>query len=742
MRSETRAETSSETPLGLRRSPALLEGAAATVETPPVYGIGSQIGARLGREINLYGQAEMRRAGTVIRGERLTYWQTDDEISAVGNVRMLREGNVFTGPELRYQVDAEQGHFDSPKFSLPRYSGHGQAQGIDFLGPGRLRMSEASYTTCKADNPDWYLRARAINVDETTEEGEGESGQVIFKGRPILWAPSLGFPLGEQRRSGFLAPTFSLATKTGPQVLSPYYFDIAPNRDFTAYTRMMSLRGVQLGGSFRYLEPTAFGETRFELNPSDPVTHSSRYFWSSQQTWTNFYGWSGNWLAKGVSDDNYFVDYANSILTSSEHSLPRTINAARGFGDWTLLLSATKYQNILEASAAPPYERVPQIAATWTKRDYQGLDMGAVLDATVFRRPLADSLQGLRLVANPSISMPIVDPGWFVTPRLGLHSAAYQFDQNPAGMNALSIVVPSFSVDSGLIFERDTALWGRAWRQTLEPRLFYLYTPYRDQSAFPLFDTAVADFNFSQLFSENRYIGNDRVGDANQVTAALVSRLIDPATGAESLRVAAGERFYLSPSRVLIPGQLISSDTRSDLLLAASAILKKGLSVDAGVQYSVGEATIPVANGAVRWHGEDNTVFNTVVRYQREALGQFDTSWRLPVGFGVYSLGRLNYSFLRDTLDPSTGSLVPATRGVVEGLLGVEYREDCWALRLVMQRFLTAASTSTTALFVQLELSGFGRLGNNPLAILQRNIPGYRLATDRPALPSRYFGYE
>ena len=728
--------------IALRLERALSETVAAQSDGRPAYGFGARVEGRTEREVTLRGNAEIRKGGTVVRAERLTYYAQDDELVGVGQVRVTRQGNVFTGPELRLKIDANEGVFTAPSYLLPLYRGSGKAAELEFLGPERLALRDATFTTCRPEDPDWHLRARSIEIDQGKHEGVGRSAELYFKDRKIVGLPRFGFPLGDERRSGFLAPGFAFTTRTGPEFVVPYYWNIAPNRDLTLYPRFMQRRGLQLGGHFRDLEPTSVSDVRFELTPVDSLTNTSRSFWSVNHAYTDIAGWGGVLNMRGVSDDNYFVDFSRSILASADRVLPREVSAVRGFGDWTVMMRATTYQNILDARLAPPYERVPQLNALWSRRDVGGFDAESMFDATRFRRPLLDTAEGARLVAFPKLSYPILRPGWFFVPKLGLHMSSYSLDTNGAYPTTLNRTVPILSVDSGLVFERSTRVLGREVTQTLEPRLFYARSPYRDQSAFPVFDTAVADFSFAQLFSDNTFVGNDRVADVNQLTTAVVSRLIEPATGAESLRLAFGQRQYFSDQRVAIPGSAPRTDKRSDLLFAASASLDRANSLDAGLQYSMRDSLIPRLNLMWRHLPGDGRILNAGVRYLRNELGQLDASARWPLAAQWTALGRMNYSWLTERVDPATGSLVDAKPGIIEGVLGVEYLQDCWVSRFVMHRFVTAAGRSTSALFLQVELTGLGRVGSDPFDILRRNIPGYRLPTDRPAQPSRFFGYE
>lgn len=726
----------------LKLDPVLSELRATITEGRPVYGSGERIEGRTGRETTFQGNAEVRKGGAVIRADRLTYYEADDELLAAGHVRVTRQGNVFTGPELALKLDANTGWFESPSYYLAAYDGRGHAERIDFLGPQRMRLIDASYTTCQFDDPDWILLARTMTLDQEKDEGSGRSASLYFKGVKILAAPVFAFPLSDKRRSGVLTPSASLTSRSGLDVVVPYYWNIAPNRDLTLYPRVSTRRGLQMGAEFRYLQPTFYGKAAVEWNPADRVTGSNRYFYSLDNIFTNLAGWSGAWTLRGVSDDNYFVDYGRSILASSERLLPRVFSASRSLPNaWSVQVGVQTWQSILDARPGP-YERVPQLQFRNVVRDAYGFDIDTVLDATRFRAPSARQPDGWRSVANSQLSYPIVRPGWFLVPKAQVHLAAYQIDSGTerAFGDTAGSAVPTFSIDSGLVFERPTRFFGRPVTQTLEPRLFYAYTPYHDQSDLPVFDTTVSDFNFAQLFSENTFVGYDRVADVNQLTAAAVSRLIDPATGAERFRFAVGQRIYFSPQRVSIPGVAPRTDERSDVLLAASGELGRYQGFDTGLQYSVQDRNVPRLTTLWRYRPPDGRILNAGLRYRRDEIGQFDTSFRWPVTSRWTALGRLNYSFLQEGRDPVSG--VPNERGVVESVLGFEYNACCWGTRFVVQRFRTAVGRSTTAFFIQLELKGLGRLGTDPFGILQRNIPGYRLPGDRPEVPSRYFGYE
>jgi LPS-assembly protein len=302
---------------------------------------------------------------------------------------------------------------------------------------------------------------------------------------------------------------------------------------------------------------------------------------------------------------------------------------------------------------------------------------------------------------------------------VSLHATSYALENPAVGPANFSRVVPTFSLDSGLVFERDTHFFNNPATQTLEPRLFYVNTPFRDQHLFPNFDTAEATFNFSQIFSENRFTGSDRISDANQLTAALVSRYIEP-SGAERMRFAIGQRFNFSEQRVsLDPAGTVTNASRSDLLLAANGRLTSSVTLDSGIQYSPSLHSLANANYGVQWQPAPKKVLNAEYRYLRATaavpttLEQLNLSGQWPVSNRWYAVGRVSYSL--------------PDRKTVESLLGMEYNADCWIFRLVGQRYATATAQSNTAIFLQLELNGLSKIGSNPLDVLRRNIPGYQV---------------
>lgn len=685
----------------------------------PVTIHAEQMTGRPDREVHLERDVEVTRGPTTVTADQATYNIVEDQIEASGNVRMRRQGNTYTGNELKLKMDSGQGFILRPTYHIGRNNAQGAADSIDFQARDRATVNDGSYSTCEGPDPDWYLKSDTIDLDTGREIGFARKGVLYFKDVPILAVPAMSFPLSEDRKSGFLPPTVGTTNKGGLEVAVPYYLNIAPNRDLTLFPKIYARRGFQLGADGRYLGATYTGETRFEALFNDRQTGTNRYAITSTHSQTLSSAWSYAWNLNAASDDTYPDDFSNTITAASQRLLLRDLVTTYSGSFWSSSARVSNYQ-VLQDPAAPiarPYDRLPQLTLQAGRYDVDGFDWTVNSELTRFWHP--DLVRGNRLFVNPRISYPIVAPGYFLTPKLSLHASEYELDnQAPGAPTSLSRVLPTLSLDSGLVFERDASFFGQPMTQTLEPRLFYVYTPFQDQSQFPVFDTAQADLSFAQLFSENRFVGNDRISDSNQLTAAVTSRYVE-ADGSERMRFAVGQRFYFTPQRVTLG--TTSDDSRSDLLLLASGRVSARLNVDANVQYSQSDHKVDRAGYSTHWQPAPKHVLN--LEYQRDVfynLEQFDVSGEWPLAQRWYGVGRTNYSLLDNK--------------VAEALAGIEYKADCWVFRVVAQRIPTAADKATSALFFQLELNGLTRLGSNPLDVLRNSIPGYQLV-NQPGNP-------
>ena len=704
-----------------------LKPARETVGELPVFVQGMRISGESGRFTHVEGDAELRKQDTVIKADIIDYAQVSDELDASGNVRIVRRGDLFTGPELKLKLDARTGYFLSAEYLLANDRARGNASRIEFLGPDSYRATDATYTTCGPGKDDWFMQVGELKLDYGRDLGEAEDAKLFFLGKQILYLPSISFTLNDRRKSGFLTPSFGSSVQNGQEFQFPYYWNMAPNRDLTVTPRLMTKRGLQTTASFRYLGETYRGEARGEVLPSDQQTRTTRSGFSILHQQTLMPGLTGYLNASRVSDDTYFTDLSNRISATSQTFLPREGYLVYGAQWYTLYARALSYQTLSDPlnPVVSPYSRLPQLTFNTRRYDAGGFDLNFNAEYNRFSHPTL--VTGGRTHINPSVSYPLLASGAYVIPKVSWLGTSYSLANNAPGTpDTFTRSVPALSVDSGLTFERPLAYLGQNYTQTLEPRLFYLRVPAREQSGIPVFDSGLADFNFAQIFSENIYSGPDRIADANQMTSAVTTRLLSQKDGREQLRFTVGQRFYFTEQRVTLPGETPRSNRSSDILASFSGAVAPNVKYDTTLQYNPNRKEIQRISHGVRYMPEPGKTFSASYRYQRDFIEQLDFAGQWNFGGGWHGVGRYNYS-LRD------GRLV-------ESLAGVEYDGDCWVGRVVLQRFATASQRASTGIFFQLELNGLSRLGSNPLEILRRNIPGYTKLNENQELQPRTFG--
>ncbi len=696
----------------------------------PTFTRAQNVEGSIDERLILRGDAEMRRGGTVVRGDTITYTQATDIVNVEGHARVFRDGASFSGPRLDLRVDEQTGTMPDASYTYAARRGRGDATLIEFLGSERALMQNARFTTCGPGDNAWWVQAESIEFDGLDETATATFATLYFKGLPILASPILRFPTSDRRKSGFLTPSFGLSSTLGTDIKTPYYFNLAPNYDYTLTPRVMSKRGVLLENELRYLNPNHRGTLVYDIIPKDQEFGHSRDFKAVRYEYASPAGFGAGINYNRVSDDRYFVDFASTIVDTSQKVLPQDGYVAYSQPYWNTSVRITKNQTLQDPNTlqtvAKPYERVPQVSVNGYVADWNGFEAAAALEGTRFQHPTLES--GDRYLADVRAAYPILAAGWFVIPRARISSVKYDLKPQLGNDASQTRTLPILSLDSGLIFERDVGWFGRAAQQTLEPRLFYAYIPFRDQSKLPNFDSALADLNYAQLFSENIYSGSDRISEANQLTAALTTRILDNETGAERLRASIGQRYYFTDQRVTLPGETPRTANATDVLAALTAQLGRSWAVDLAAQYAAERSEFVRATAGVRWQPRRASVLSAYYRFQTNGISQIDLSGQWPLSNSWYGVGRFNYS-LQD-------------RRLIDMVAGLEYQQECWLVRFVVQRFATTATTATTNFYVQLELSGLANIGSSAANLLRRNIPGYQSLNPVPREPGRFDYYE
>ena len=678
-------------------------------EETPLFISAQQLGGKKGKQVEAIGEVELRKRGQVISADRMLYLLDSKDLIADGAVQIEQDNNVIQGPYLKLNLDSNIGDMTQPTFHFGENNARGKADTLLIQGKQNYALHNVSYTTCPADNDDWLLKVRELEIDRNTQIGVAHHARVEFMGVPILYTPWMDFALNNQRKSGFLGPVFGSTVQGGSEMTLPYYWNIAPNRDATLAPRVMIKRGLLLNNEFRYMESTYSGEAHLDVLPGDRITNRTRSRLSLMHTQNLGYGLNGSVNFNKVSDDAYFRDLSGTVSSTSQTNLVREGVLSYGSSWWNASARVQSFQTLQDPSApvVAPYRRTPQINMV-ARQTLDKANVSLSGEFVDFRHPTSPN--GQRLVLYPSVSYPLVaKPAFYLTPKLGLHNTYYIMGANNTLPNT-SRTVPIFSLDSGVTLERDWNLAGQDFIQTLEPRAYYVYIPYRDQNQLPNFDSAQADFSFAQIFTENRFFGSDRIGDANQMTLALTSRLLDPSSGAERLRVAIGQRFSANTPQVNLVVPTATSN-KSDILLAASGRLTPAWSLDSTFQYNPNQSHSEKFNVAARYQPEGGKVLNLGYRFTRNSLRQTDLSTQWPLSGRWHAVARWNYS-LQDSR-------------ILESLGGLEYNENCWTIRLVAQRFATATQQVSTGFFVQLELNDLVAVGPDPLALLRQSVPGY-----------------
>jgi len=679
------------------------------------------------------GNVNIDRADQNLKADEVRYNKTTNVVDAEGNVRYRDSSIAINSTRTHVELDTDKSQFDNSQYHLYDNNGHGTAKKIYRDNPDVTHMEKVTYTTCPPGNKDWELSSDKVELDHPEDQGSARDAVVRFKGVPVFYTPYITFPLSDKRKSGFLTPAFGSSSKSGVDASIPYYWNIAPNQDATFTPRYLGKRGAQLQGEYRYLSKNSKGRVNLEALPDDRAFNDDRLAVSFRHNQTLSPKWTSDILYNYVSDKRYFEDLGNSLSSSSTTHLARHLKLNYSDDHFDFIGNLEGFQTIDRTipAASRPYNRLPQLlfAANFENQPL-GLTYGFNGEFVHFDRDTG--IIASRVDVKPTISLPIRKRGWFVEPKAAFRFTQYDLGNNMPGTDDTpSRSVPILSLDSGLFFERNTELASTGFIQTLEPRVFYLYKPFRNQNGLivnnagtPIvFDTSELDFSFAQLFRDERFTGGDRVSDANQITVALTTRLLESESGKERLRASIGQIFFLKDRRVTLPGEKIARASTSDLAAEIGASLTDNLSAIAGLEWDTDDDAINKGVARVHYQSDNKHIVNLAYRKRRANLARTSTSRRAdleqtdfsffwPVTRQWAAIGRWNYS-------------VRAGR-TLEGLAGFEYDNCCWALRLVGRQFLNDINgDENNAVFLQLQLKGLTNFGNKVDSLLEEGILGY-----------------
>jgi LPS-assembly protein len=735
-------------------------------------------------EIGSYqGRVELKRADQQASSNAANYDSVSELLDLHGNVFYSEEELSLYTESANLKLASDEARLRDALFISPTTPLRGRANAVYRDSKTQSRYKDVAYTSCEPGNQDWIVHATDLKMNKTTGDGSAKNAWLEFKGVPVFYSPYLTFPIDDRRKTGFLAPSFGNTQKGGFNFSAPFYWNIAPNFDATLRPRYYTKRGALLAGDFRYLTESLKGAINAEFMPDDSIRNEPRYLASFKNHTSFTKNINSNIDANIVSDREYFSELGNAL------SFPYFSNV-RSYGDISyvdkgisLVGLIENYQNIDPAFTGrlTPYRRLPQLNLN-LDHTFESIpaSIGMENEYVYYQHDDSSLPVGHRMNVKPYVSFPLKTASAYMTPKLSLQYTEYLLDQQRAGASdSIGRTVPIASVDSGLFLEKDVNLFGSSLLHTLEPRLFYLFIPKVNQDDIPIFDSSLYDFQYDSLFRENRFSGTDRIQDANQITAALTSRLVDSETGLEKLKISIGEIFHFRNREVNGPVVRVGADflespiqtsSLSPLVAEVSSQINKHVSLDGGIQWDPdvnefvrGKANIHLVNnpgeilnlgflyrknnlikdaldralGNDGSFGEPNPLLtdadlarlqsyrnNNLVLRSNDIVAS-DISFRWPIYDNWFAVGRWQYSFLYNLTQ--------------EGFFGFEKETCCWRFRVIGRQYVNniqlAAnpppgrddlSATQTGLFFQIEFKGLTGIGEKLDDFFSKSIYGYQ----------------
>jgi LPS-assembly protein len=670
--------------------------------------------ALLGGNARLVGPVTVHQGARTLTAHDGSFDTTNQSFDVRGDVEYHDPLMSLTGEWATWSASGG-GRFNQATFELPSKPARGRADAIVLDPDGALHLTRVEYTACPAGRRDWTRRAQHIDIDQAAQQGVGRNVRIDFKGVPMIYLPIVSFPVGDARKSGFLFPVVGQSNRNGFELAVPYYWNLAPNYDATLTPGYMSKRGLTLGTEFRFLTDASHGTATSDWIPSDASTGSDR----SLLRFNDVSDLSGrlrfDTSLAHASDSNYFQDFGLGPEGTSVTYLQRVARLTYLDEHWRAVGLVEQFQTIDQtiAPADRPYTRAPEInlRGRWNQGSGAGFELAAA--AVDFVRPTG--VEGLRYGLAPTASFAWRAPGAFIVPAIGMQTIRYALRNTAGGDTSPAVSAPIATLDAGLNFERDA---GRRV-QTLEPRILYTYVPFRDQGSLPLFDTGLPDLSFVQLFRSQRYVGGDRISDANQLAIGATTRFVDADSGHQLLAATLGQVYYFTPPRVLLPSEPATAASSSDLVGQLEVSAYRHWNVQLGEQWSPHDRQSARSQLRLQYQPAPNKVANIGYRYRRGLLEQVEGSFSWPIAQSWNVYGRQVYS-LKDKTS-------------IESFGGFEYRACCWRVRVVGRHYVSSRTgTRDTTISLQLELNGLSSVGEKADAFLARSIRGYS-ATQTPA---------
>lgn len=705
--------------------------------------IGDQVSGIEGSDTTVKGNVALTRGDQFLGTDRLTSNSETGNYEASGSVRYEDSGIRLVAASAKGNLDQDTHRLEDVRYQLISRRGNGGAESAEMHGSQGL-LNGSTYSTCPPDQRLWELRAKQIEIDTDSGMGVAHDATLRVGKIPVLYVPWFTFPIDNRRRTGLLYPSIGSSSRNGFDWRQPIYFNLAPNYDLTLTPRFMSQRGLQLGSEFRYLLPHGRGDLEFTYLPSDKLTDRGRDEEIADGIpednrradnrgmfrFTGTQDLSDHWQARSslvwLSDPRYLEDSSNNLNGYTGTFLKSTIGLYGTGRYWKAGISADRpiLTDYTLTDRNLPFGRLPRLFAEWEQPFGKHLVTGVDAELVRFQHNDPDLLPGgTRFDLKPYVSMPFEGDSWFATPTLAWRYTGYRLDDDLAaklgGNSSPNRSLPIASFDAGMYFDRVATVRGQGFIQTLEPRIYYLYAPYRDQGGLPLFDTRAMTFSWGSLFRDNSFSGADRQTNANQMTIALSSRFLRQSDGFEKLALNIGQIRYFDPPRVQLLNETLVDRVQSRWVADATYAVNDRWSMNGSYQWDPEDKRQYLASFNTRYLVGDDGVVNLGYRYRRNVLEQADVSFLYPINASWSLVGRYYYSFFRN---PATG----AEPGLLEGIAGVQWDSCCLAVRVVGRRYVrNRTGEMNNAIQFEVELKGLGSAGADTRSRLRRAILGY-----------------
>ena len=668
--------------------------------------------AELSRETNeniFLGKVEHTQGSQQIFAEAMRYNQETGQMDAQGDVLMITPDMRMSAPRVSYNTKTRSGDATDVIYRMPGILGRGTSESTNIIDDLHSEHNTVTYTTCAPGDASWHLDADKLIMDQ--EEGVAWATHTFINimDVPVVYLPAISFPLDDRRRSGVLTPSLGRSKELGIDFSMPYYLNLAPNYDLTLYPRWMVQRGLMMGAEYRFLTESTKGKVLAEgIDDNGSATHSQRTSFLVDTSTTFNERLTGSFLYNEVSDNDYLDDFGESLAASNTTQLERRAEMKYQADNWYSLVKFQDYQAI---NASEQYSRLPQVLFHGDNSKLRGDSPLVIdLDAEAVSFSKDGAVDGQRYDIKPKVTLDLREPWYHLKPALSVRHTSYDLSDSS---KTDSRNIYTASVDGGLYFERNTSWFGDGVLQTLEPRMFYLYTPYKNQSNIQVFDTAAYGFDFAQLFRDNRFNGPDRVGDANQLTVALTSRTLSEDTGAEIWRASIGEVFYFEDRRVQLSGTTPTTKDTSDIVGELAWKPATNWETKLNTLYNPHNNEIKTSTLSANYYASNTELFNAKYIHNSDVNKQVDISSIWGITPNTNLIARWNYS-LEDSKD-------------LDVLGGFEYGSCCWRFRSFVSR---KSGDDANTINFEIELNGLGRFGADAETLLKERVYGYRLEDD------------